>query len=267
MYKDIIDFATRLPKKYLRGLVSFLVKVDDNIEHIGTGFLCIKSKEDHVLYLVTAKHVIANLLSDMNAYCCFSLEEYDDKKELFNFVGLSKFKFESYDEYDSVYAIIGIELLKDIFGNSKVTPFILMDSSKSYDEKSSIISVIGFTANENIRKINLQEYKRKWHSINTTLSKYKINTITEIKDAIFLDFNRKDTIRVNNDCSIEDLAKLPTQGNHTALDGMSGSPCIQYEIYQGEARPRVFGILVEHDNTPPANGRFLIVSPIEKMLG
>lgn len=278
---DFLNFLQDLPKQYSKALISIFTQNKNHTEHIGSGFLCIKNKESNELWLMTAKHVIDSIKDKNNTFCCFSLGFLNFNKEIFSFIPIEKFNFSFLEEYDIAFSLIDESILK-ILSKSKslytnlqhsITPLISTNNNLiSTQEVLKFYSIIGFTANDNLRKVNYQKYKRNWHNIFTVLEQPspKIIEMAQSKEAIFLHFDRKNTISLNKNKSIGDLSidnlNDFKDGNHTDLGGMSGSPCIQFELNdKGTLMPRACGVLIEHLHRPPANGKFMVVIPITKI--
>ncbi|UOO75905.1 hypothetical protein LVJ85_07540 [Neisseria sp. Dent CA1/247] len=286
MRTNIIGAAQYAMEAHKSALVSFISFIssnrgnEHNIEHIGTGFFY--TSETGINLLITANHVIEQLLKSPNPYCSILLGDNKLGNSEFYLYSVFKLKFHMDSRTDIAYCIVDENFLREIdiaifssrdrsiLRRPKSFRSTIVDGGKIEDEY-----IFGFHASNNIRKLNFQGYKRN-------SSKYQIRRIhdvskdvsvlTSIKNPIFLYFDRKDMLSVNDDDFIKTKFQITRQhftkiGNSPDWAGMSGSPYINvYTTENDQLYLRVSGILVEHLYAPPANGRYLVASPLENIV-
>ena len=282
MKTNIINAVQYAMNAHKTALVSFLsINIENkyDIEHIGSGFFY--TLETGVHLLITASHVIEQLGKNINTYCGILLGEDELENSIFYFYSMSKLKFYTDFDSDIAYCILDEKFLNEIYREIVLSPYKLnlrmpksflstiVDGGKVEDEY-----ILGFHSSNNIRKLKFQNYKRN-------LSKYQIRraydvskdvaALTSIKNPIFLYFDKKNMLSVNDDDFVKTDFQITSQyfvkeGNSPDWAGMSGSPYISvYTTADDKLCLRVSGVLVEHLYAPPANGRYLVASPLENI--
>lgn len=283
MKTNLISAVQYAMDAHKTALVSFLsinnMENKYDTEHIGSGFFYTSESGAHLL--VTANHVIEQLGKNTDNYCSILLGKDNNGKDFYYFYSISKLKFYTDLDSDIAYCVLDKKFLSEIYHAMQYNKLNLrmpkafvstiVDGGKVEDEY-----VFGFHSSNNVRKLKFQNYKRnsRKYQIRRVYDVSKdVSTLTSIKNPIFLYFDKKNMLSVDDNDFVKTDFQITSQyfvkeGNSPDWAGMSGSPYISvYTTANDKLCLRVSGVLVEHLYTPPANGRYLVVSSLENMAG
>ena len=275
---NILSTVHRMMEDYQRALISFVLLNEKSkiYEHIGTGFFCTFNNK---LLLITAAHVVDDMKLKSDAYCSILLGDDNKGSSFFDFIPFSNLNFHKYDEFNITYCLVDHNILYKLKETINKLPSNLnlkrtilpLQSEPTENNKSIMEFILGFSASNNLRKSQFQLYKRNWTNIMTSNIDNlptEIHNLTNVINPVFLSFNRKENKIISDnllDKNIEFILNLPDAGNHVDLEGMSGSPYIKIYEKDGQLCPRVSGVLVEHLRHSPANGYYLVASPLNNL--
>lgn len=241
-------------KQLNRALVSFNYEIGEKRHHIGTGFLYLF---EGYTFLITANHVIKESKDcKKNVYISFSVSK--DGKYIKS--PITNFKFISLDEYD--IALTFLIPSYHLPGYENILPFKHRDCISNFNDAycDENMLIFGYSSTENTINLNYKKnYEFYWRTLLTKTENID-GTKVNIKNAIFLEFDRKNMIELNNELDISDHK---SSGNYPELKGMSGGPCLRPKNNNGALIiNNVYGVIIEILRKPPFNGKTLVIAPI-----
>lgn len=240
-----------------RALVSFNYEIGEKRHHIGTGFLYLF---EGYTFLITANHVIKESKDcKKNVYISFSVSK--DGKYIK--CPITNFNFISLDEYDIALTIVipKYHLLCEGIKSISISSFTHRSYISNFNDAffNENMLIFGYSSIENTINLNYKNYEFYWRTLLTKTENID-GTKVNIKNAIFLEFDRKNMIELNNELDISDHKP---SGNYPELKGMSGGPCLRPKNNNGILIiDNVYGLIVEILRKPPFNGKALAIAPI-----
>ena len=250
-----------------RALVSFNYTEFNKRYHIGTGFLYFINNK---IFLITAKHVISEALeSHKNVTASFQINKNGEYIEN----PINNLKFSYLDEYDLAFANVDefMESLPVYFmsGFIKYKPSTIAfryrnDVSNLNDAFFTNNELLfGYTSVENTIPLKFNPYKFYWRTLLAEKHEEK-NLKCSIKSGVFLKFDKKDMIELDNDL---ELKEHRASGNYPSMKGMSGGPCIRPKIRdKALIIDNISGVIIELLRKPPFNEKIIVIAPIEPIV-